>query len=74
MQKCMVCGSNKILLWLGGSIGTLYHCTGCYYVGPVILEPVEAASEGLIDVSPNLFKDGTFWSETGIGNRSLFET
>lgn len=70
----MICGSDKVLLWLGGSIGTLYHCADCHYVGPVIVETAEEISEDRVDGRWNPFRDGTFWSETGIGNRSLFET
>jgi len=38
MKRCLVCGSEAVFLWLGGSIGSLYHCTDCQYVGPVVME------------------------------------
>ncbi len=38
MRRCVVCGSDEVLLWLGGSIGALYRCPECQYVGPIVIE------------------------------------
>ncbi len=37
-KKCLVCGSGEVSLWLGGSIGTLYHGPECQYTGPIVIE------------------------------------
>lgn len=37
-RYCPVCGAEGMTLWLGGYLGTLYHCPKCGYVGPVVIE------------------------------------
>lgn len=74
MRRCLVCGSDEVVLWLGGSIGTLYHCTDCQYVGPFVVET--DLQQELGDCSGpfwDLVENGTFWSETGIANDMLFQ-
>ena len=75
MRRCLVCGSDEVFLWLGGSIGSLYHCTDCHYIGLVVIET--DARQPFRDQFV-LFRDhveeGTFWSETGIVNEMLFQT
>ena len=44
MRRCVVCGSDEVLLWLGGSIGALYRCPDCQYVGPIVIEGEERES------------------------------
>ena len=69
MRRCLVCGSEDVYLWLGGSIGSLYHCTECQYVGPVVIET--DAQQPLADQFVSfwdLVEGGSFWSETGISN------
>jgi len=69
----LVCGSDEVFLWLGGSIGSVYDCTDCLYIGPVLLET--DAQQPLTDqFLPfwGLVEEGSFWSETGISNQMLF--
>jgi len=77
-SKCedgLVCGSDEIVLWLGGSIGSLYHCTSCHYVGPVVIETDAQQVFGDQFVSFwDLVERRSFWSETGIANHMLFQT
>ena len=56
----------------GGCIGTLYYCTECYYIGPVTIEISGAGIDGQHVLYRDILEGGTFWSETGIGNRALF--
>ena len=75
MKRCLVCGSEEVFLWLGGSIGSLYHCTDCQYVGPVVIETDAQQVFGNQFVSFwDLLEDGSFWSETEIANQMLFQT
>ena len=75
MRRCLVCGSDEVFLWLGGSIGSLYNCPNCHYVGPVVIETEAQQVFGDQFVSFwDLVEDGSFWSETGIANRMLFQT
>src|SRR5438477_3343938 len=70
----MICGSEEVSLWLGGSIGSLYHCTDCHYVGPIVLET--DAQQPFADQFVSfwdLVEGGSFWSETGISNQMLFQ-
>jgi len=74
MRRCLVCGSDEVFLWLGGSIGSLYHCTDCQYIGSVVLEidaqqPLTNQFMSFWD----LVEGGSFWSETGISNQMLFQ-
>ncbi len=70
-----MCGSDEVVLSLGGSTGSLYHCTDCHYVGPVIIETDAQQVFGDQFVSFwDLAEDGSFWSETGITNHLLFQT
>ncbi len=74
MRRCLVCGSDEVFLWLGGSIGSLYHCANCHYVGPVVIETEAQQVFGDEFVSFwDLAEDGSFWSETGIANHMLFQ-
>ncbi len=66
---------SEVFLWLGGSIGALYHCTDCHYIGPIVLET--DARQPLVDQFASFWdrlEEGTFWSETGISNQMLFQT
>ena len=75
MRRCFVCGSDEVVLWLGGSIGSLYHCTNCHYVGPVVIEIDAQQSFGDQFVSFwELVDNGSFWRETGIANHMLIQT
>ncbi|OLE71670.1 hypothetical protein AUF78_01135 [archaeon 13_1_20CM_2_51_12] len=70
----MVCGSDEVFLWLGGSIGSLYHCTDCQYIGPVVLETdAQQPSTNQFMSFWDLVEGGSFWSETGISNQMLFQ-
>ncbi len=63
-KKCLLCGSGEVSLWLGGSIGALYHCPECQYTGPVVREG--ALWEGL-DETPRFQGEvevGLFWDQT----------
>jgi hypothetical protein len=74
-QRCLVCGSDEVVLWLGGSIGSLYHCTDRQYVGPVVIETDSQEVFGnQFGSFWDLVEDRSFWSETGIANRMLFQT
>ncbi len=69
MRRCLVCRSEDVYLWLGGSIGFLYHCAECQYVGPVVIKT--DAQEPFADQFVSfwdLVEGGSFWSETGISN------
>ncbi len=35
---CPVCGTEGMTTYLGGYIGTLYRCSRCNYIGPVVIE------------------------------------
>jgi hypothetical protein len=75
MRRCLICGSGKVFLWLGGSTGSLYHCTDCDYAGPSVVETDAQHVFGDRFVSFwDLVEDGSFWSETGIANHMLFQT
>ena len=70
----MICGSEEVSLWLGGSIGSLYHCTDCHYVGPLVLET--NAQQPLEDQFVSFWdqvEGGSFWSETGVSNQMLLQ-
>ena len=70
-----MCGSDEVSLWLGGSIGSLYHCADCNYVGPIVVET--DAQQSFTDPFVSFWdrlEEGSFWSETGISNRTLFRT
>ena len=63
-KRCLVCGSGEISLWLGGSIGALYRCPECQYMGPVVIEsePLEGLNE-----TPRFQVEvefGLFWDQT----------
>jgi hypothetical protein len=74
MRRCLVCGSEEVFLWLGGSIGSLYHCTDCNYVGPVVIETdTQQLFEDQFGSFWDLVEEGSFWSETGIANHMLFQ-
>ena len=64
MRRCLVFGSDEVFPWLGGSIGSLYHCTDCHYIEPVVIETDARQPFGDQFV---LFWDhveeGTFWSD-----------
>lgn len=72
MRRCLICGSEEVFLWLGGSIGSLYHCADCDYVGPVVVETdlQQVSGDQFVPFS-DLVEDGSFWSETGISNHML---
>jgi len=74
MRRCLVCGSEEVYLWLGGSIGSLYHCTDCHYVGPVVIEidTQQPFADQFVSFW-DLVEGGSFWSETGISNQMLFQ-
>jgi len=38
IEICPVCQSDDIQLHMGGTLGMLYKCGKCNYVGPIILE------------------------------------
>jgi hypothetical protein len=74
MRRCLVCGSEEVVLWLWGCTGSLYHCTDCQYVGPVVVETDAQQVFGREFVSFwDLVEDKSFWSETGIANHMLFQ-
>jgi hypothetical protein len=75
MRRWLVCGSDEVFLWLGGSIGSLYRCTDCHYIGPVVIETDVQRPLG-DEFAPfwDHVEEGTFWSETGIANEMLFQT
>jgi len=75
MRRCLMCSSDEVSLWLGGSIGSLYHCADCNYVGPIVVET--DAQQPFTDPFVSFWdrlEEGSFWSETGISNRTLFQT
>ncbi len=63
-KKCLVCGSGEVSLWLGGSIGALYHRPECHYTGPVVIEG--ELWEGLSETSRfhGKVELGLFWDHT----------
>ncbi len=38
VKYCPNCKSRGIYLYLGGTVGVLYKCKSCGYLGPVIIE------------------------------------
>ncbi len=63
-KRCLVRSSGEVSLWLGGSIGALYHCPECQYTGPVVIEaePLEDFNE-----TPRFHGEvelGLFWDQT----------
>jgi hypothetical protein len=74
MRRWLVCGSEEVFLWLGGSVGSLYHWTDCQYVGPAVIETVaQQPFANQFVYFLDLVEGGSFWSETGIPNRMLFQ-
>jgi hypothetical protein len=74
MRRCLVRGSDEVFPWLGGSLGSLYHCTNCHYLGPIVIETdAEQVFEDRFGLFWNSLEEGSFWSETGIGSPMLFE-
>ncbi len=39
--RCVLCGSDGVFLWLGGSIDLLYHWAECQYMRPIVIEGTE---------------------------------
>lgn len=33
VKKCPDCGSTNLILWVGGSTGSVYRCVECGYIG-----------------------------------------
>ena len=74
MRRCLVCGSEEVVLRLGGSIGSLYRCTDYQCVGPVVVETNAQQVCGHEFVSFwDHVEDKSFWSETGIANHMLVQ-
>lgn len=43
---CPICWMEGMILWLGGYTGTMYRCTKCGYVGPIVIERDIPPGEG----------------------------
>ena len=74
MRRCVLCGSDRIMWWLGGSLGELYHCPDCLYTGPLVVD----IDDGVVNQGPSSdwdsLEEKSVWSETGIANSTLFQT
>lgn len=46
-EVCPVCGSSELYYETGGSVGKVYHCKDCNYIGPLIVEADDAMIEAI---------------------------
>jgi len=47
VEVCPVCGSSELYYEMGGSIGKVYHCKNCNYVGALVVEADEEMIEAI---------------------------
>ena len=53
MTVCPVCGSSDLYYEAGGSIGKVYHCKDCGYVGALVVEANEKMVDALKETVPS---------------------
>lgn len=41
IEVCPICGSSELYYEVGGSIGKVYHCKDCNYIGALVVEANE---------------------------------
>jgi predicted RNA-binding Zn-ribbon protein involved in translation (DUF1610 family) len=47
VEVCPVCGSSELYYEAGSSIGKVYHCKDCNYIGALVIEADEEMIEAI---------------------------
>lgn len=47
VEVCPVCGSSELYYEAGGSVGKVYHCKDCNYIGALVIEADEEMIEAI---------------------------
>ena len=47
VEVCPVCGSSELYYEAGGSVGKVYHCKDCNYIGALVIEADDEMIEAI---------------------------